>query len=76
MDRGLSLEHLKQVEVHIVEGEHHVRRQREIIARLERGGHDTALANELLDTLEMTLANHVTLRERLVDEWRQDEVDA
>src|SRR5690349_3841108 len=51
-DRALALEHLQKAEWHIVEGEHHISRQRKIIADLERGGHDATLANELLETLE------------------------
>jgi hypothetical protein len=35
---------------------------------LERDGHDTALAKDLLEIFEATLANHVRLRERLVEE--------
>ena len=72
LDRALALQRLQQAEEYIVEGEHHISRQRRVIADLERDGHDTVLASELLETLEATLANHVALRERLVAELRQE----
>src|SRR5262249_26064760 len=63
MDRALSLD---QAEEHIAEGERHIRHQREIIDRLERGGHDTAFAKELLENLEVAQARHVKAREQLL----------
>ena len=39
---------LVQAERHVTLGEHHIARQREIIAKLERNGHDSTKAKELL----------------------------
>lgn len=53
-----------------------MRRQREIVAELERDGHhrSAALARELLDTFEKIQAMHVAARYRLLDElWHADE---
>jgi hypothetical protein len=66
MDRGILLEHLQQARAHIAEGERHIRRQREIIDELERGGHNSELARELLATLEQVQETHVAAGERLV----------
>ncbi|HEV2549289.1 MAG TPA: hypothetical protein VGU20_18255 [Stellaceae bacterium] len=67
---------MRQAEEHIAEGERHVSRQRKIVAGLERDEHDTVLANELLETLETTLANHVAQRDRIAEELRQDDASA
>ncbi|MBV9434173.1 MAG: hypothetical protein JO137_20310 [Hyphomicrobiales bacterium] len=57
--------HLSEAEAHVAEGMRHVENQREIIANLERGGHDTFEAEWLLRTFEDTLAMHVAHRDRL-----------
>jgi hypothetical protein len=71
VDSALALADLQQVEDHIAEGEAHIRRQRQIVAELERDGHDTALAKDLLEIFEATLINHIALRDRLVEELRR-----
>jgi hypothetical protein len=57
--------HLCEAEAHVAEGMRHVEKQREIIADLERGGHNTLQAASLLCTLEAMLALYVAHRDRL-----------
>ena len=64
----MLLNHLAMAESQISEGERHVARQRENIARLRRNrpgseAHKQALA--LLDTLERTQRTHLAERDRL-----------
>lgn len=61
-------ERLKQAERHVAEGAEHVRRQHEIVARLEKGGHDAGSAKELLGQFEEIQAMHVADRDRLIGE--------
>jgi hypothetical protein len=49
MDRALLLQHLAQAERHVAEGEQHLLRQEELIAELDRDGHDTEEARVILD---------------------------
>jgi hypothetical protein len=68
MDRAMIEEHLRQAEEHIALGEQHIARQREILAELQRDGHDTAQAEELLATFEETQRMHIADRDRIQDE--------
>jgi hypothetical protein len=72
MDRVLIAEHLQKARNHVAESEAHVRRQRTIVADLERDGHDTALARELLAKFERMLVLHVADRDRLVEELSEE----
>ena len=69
MKRQLEVGHLQQAERHVAEGEQHIARQRRLIADLERQGHDTALAVELLREFERTQASHIEDRNRIRAEW-------
>ena len=66
--RNLLLEHLDQARRHVAEGAEHVVRQRELVARMERDGHDTAEARRLLGQFEEMQALHVADRDRIEDE--------
>jgi len=44
MDRVLLMQHLVQAERHVTEGEYHVRRQRDLVEKLSKHGHDTRQA--------------------------------
>jgi hemerythrin len=70
IDRQLWQEHVAQAERHVAEGEQHVARQREIVAELERDGHDAESARQLLKTLEELLAMHIADRDWLRSESR------
>jgi hypothetical protein len=65
MDRATIEQHAKRADEHVAEGERHIRRQREIIAELERDGHNTEVARELLATLEVMQKSHLDIRDRL-----------
>ena len=47
---------LERAQHHVAEGLEHIARQRRLISELERDGHDTRLARELLTSLEETQA--------------------
>jgi hypothetical protein len=68
MDRALIERHLSQAEQHVLDGRGHVARQRRLIARLRRDGHDLGEAQDLLRILEETLASHIADRDRLRQE--------
>lgn len=65
MDRAMIENHLADAERHVIEGEHHIRKQREIIAGLRERGYVTADAEALLRTFEDTQRLHLTDRDRL-----------
>ncbi len=60
--------HLELVERHVLEGERHIARQREIVARLEHGLRESTtlrIARELLLEMERAQSLHVADRDRL-----------
>ena len=67
LDRVPS-EYLQRARNHVTQSEQHVRRQRELIADMERDGHDTELARELLAKFEKMLMLHLANRDRLIEE--------
>jgi hypothetical protein len=69
MDRAKIEEHLQQTDSHIALGEKHLERQHKIIAELQRDGHDTTAATDLLATLEETQRLHVDTRKTILEEW-------
>jgi hypothetical protein len=64
MDRETLEKNLAQAEAHVAKGHERIALQHEIIAELEREGHDTVPARELLTTFENTQAMHVANRDR------------
>ena len=54
-DPFMESEHLARAEQHIAEGERRVAAQKALIRRLVEEGRDTALAEELLRSLEQAL---------------------
>jgi uncharacterized membrane protein len=67
-DRTTILKHLEQARRHVAEAEQRVAHQREIVAQLARGGHDTYEAKRLLDQFEQTRTLQVADRNRLEKE--------
>jgi hypothetical protein len=51
----MAHDHLLQANRHIAEAEGRIEKQRAVIERLEANGHDTASANELLNTMLRSL---------------------
>jgi hypothetical protein len=65
MNRTMVEEHLALAERHVIEGENHIARQRQIIDRLARGTGNLKLAEDVLAKLESTQATHIANRDRL-----------
>ena len=65
MDQALQ-QHLAQTKRHIARGEVHLARQRALIAKLDRAGHDTEEARAILDSLMETQVLHQQDREFLL----------
>jgi hypothetical protein len=58
-------EHLARAAEHVAAGENTLHRQRRVLRSLERDGHDTRAAKELLDRFEKLQALHIADRDRL-----------
>ena len=56
--RARSTSALALAQQHIAEGEVHIAKQLKLIANLERDGHSTDAARELLETLQKTKRTH------------------
>jgi hypothetical protein len=69
MDRSTLLEHLAQARRHVAAGKRLIARQRELVAELERDGHDSSTAKQLLRIFEETQKLHVADRDRLEREF-------
>ena len=65
MDRDMLLRHLAKANEHVEKGERHVSRQRELLAELERDGHDTTRAKQLLEQFEKLQEMHKAGRDRI-----------
>jgi hypothetical protein len=68
INRGEALRHLEETDRHIAVGREHIARQREIINELDREGHDTSAAKQLLETFLETQAAHEDNRRMLLEE--------
>jgi hypothetical protein len=68
MNPDLQLSHLEEADGHIARGKFLIAAQEELIERLRRNGHDTTLAEILLDNLEIAQKNHITHRELILRE--------
>jgi hypothetical protein len=71
MDREMLKRHLAKAEAHIEKGWKILTRQRELIAELERDGHDTAQARTTLKEFEELQAMHISGRETVLHELAQ-----
>lgn len=65
LDSQMLVDHLAQAERHLVQAQEHVRLQHDVIAKLQRNGHDTRQANTLLNTFIDMEAAHLADRDRL-----------
>jgi hypothetical protein len=64
-DRKILSQHLTEAEEHVASGQRIVARQRELVAQLERHGHDSRQARELLAESQATLGHQIDDRNRL-----------
>jgi hypothetical protein len=69
MDRAEILEWLSLAEKHVADGEASLQRQRAVVERLTRDGHDPHHARELLWALEKIQTRLVEERERLRNDY-------
>ncbi len=66
MDREMELGHLALAEKAVIEGERHIQHQEQVVAELDRDGHDTREALALLATFRRLQAEHVAHRDFLL----------
>jgi hypothetical protein len=71
MGRAVTEQQLAEIEAAVVQGRRHIERQHAIIAELERKGHHTAQAVNLLQTFREIRAEHEAHRDRLRAELAQ-----
>jgi hypothetical protein len=65
MDRPALEAELKRAEAQVDSSQKRIARQQEIIAELDREGHDTAPAKDMLVSFEKTQAMHIASRDRI-----------
>jgi hypothetical protein len=68
MHRARIEGHLTAAENHIALGLKQIARQRHIIVELHRDGHDTPAVTEVLLTLEASHRQHLSGRDRILEE--------
>jgi hypothetical protein len=68
IDRVQAARHLKLARRQVAEGRQRIAKQQELVARLERNGHDAKQANALLSQFEETL----TLQKENLDRIKQE----
>jgi hypothetical protein len=68
MSRETLIRHLAQAEARIALGRRHIARQYEIIAELEKVGHEAVTAKALLVIFEATHALHIADRDQIAAE--------
>ena len=66
MDKAMIQDHLEQARRHVADGDKHVARQRKLVAKLDRDGHDSREARRLLQQFEELQRLHIGDRDRLV----------
>jgi hypothetical protein len=66
MNREMTPAHLALAEKNVALGERHIERQEELVAELDRDGHDTRRALELLATFRRSQAEHIAHRDLLL----------
>ena len=65
MNREMLIQHLEEAELHVLQGEQIISRQREILSILLLDGLSTRDAEAILVTLEQSQALHVADRDKL-----------
>ena len=66
MDRKIELAHFAIAEKAVADGEHHIEREEQMLADLDRAGHDTKQARETLAIFQRMQAEHVAHRNLLL----------
>ena len=65
MDQAILIIDLARAERHVTASEHHVSRQRQVVAERRQGGFDAQEARRLLELFEQLLTLHIAERNRL-----------
>jgi len=68
MNREMMLAHLAMAEKNVALSNRHIERQEELFAELDRDGHDTSMALDLLATFRRSQAQHIAHRDFLLKE--------
>jgi hypothetical protein len=68
MDHEMLKRDLAQADAHIKTGYENLALQRQVIAKLQRDGHDTTAARATLDQFEELQAQHLADRQRILRE--------
>jgi hypothetical protein len=68
MDRDTLKRHLTKAEEQVAIAAQNVARQRELVAQLERDGHDASQAQKMLEQFLEQQALHIADRDRLIKE--------
>lgn len=71
MDYTMTLRHLHEAEGHVAQGERLIIEQEARIVELDRDGHDTVTAHELLANLRASQVQHVEHRNRILQELKE-----
>jgi hypothetical protein len=71
MNRTMELTHLAIAEKAVAQGERHIQREEEMIAELDRAGHDTKQALTMLATYRKLQAQHVAHRDQILKALQQ-----
>lgn len=71
----MELDHLARAEKTVALGERHIEREEQMIADLDRAGHDTTQARALLATYRLTQVEHIAHRNRILEMLRQNQGD-
>jgi len=66
VDRDTATQRLELANKHVLKGQERVEAQLALVAKLERGGHNTHEAKMLLDQFEQILALQIETRDRMV----------
>jgi hypothetical protein len=67
MDRKLTERHLALAQRHSANGQIRIERQQSIIAKMQRAGHNIALAERLLGVMMTSQSHHEEHRDRLLN---------
>ena len=73
--RDRMRQHLEEAERHVEQGRQHLRKQCEVIDRLQRDGHDPSSARKLLHALEQTQIMHIADRDRIREQLTRAPAD-
>jgi hypothetical protein len=73
MDQEIFARSLHSAQRNVRLGAEHIRKQRCLIETLEKDGHDTGIARELLHTFEQVEKTHIEHRDRVQHQIERDE---